>query len=86
MASKSKIHVVDDKSVLDNLLRGPLPLDTDGLSGLVDAPTVYDLILRDLQDNWVLMSSEAGNDPSSANTEPPDTETADVDRDGETGS
>ena len=76
MATKSKIHVDDDKSVLDKLLRSPLPLDTDGLAGLAHAPAVYDLILRDLQDGCVLMSSQTGNDSNA--------EAANTDRDGKT--
>ena len=63
MASKSKIHVDDDKSLLDKLLRSPLPLDTDGLPGLVHAPVVYDLILRDLHQDGVWMSVQAITDP-----------------------
>ena len=76
MASKSKIHVVDDKSVLDKLLCSPLSLDTDGLPGLAQAPAVYDLILCDLQDGCVLMSSQAGNGANA--------EAANTDRDGKT--
>ena len=63
MANTTRISTVAEGSVLDKLLHGGLPHDTDGLPGLVDAPAVYDLILRDLHEDVVLMSSQETADP-----------------------
>ncbi|MHC4515111.1 MAG: hypothetical protein ACYTGW_07495 [Planctomycetota bacterium] len=63
MANTTKITTVAEGSVLDKLLHSGLPHDTDGLPGLVDAPVVYDLILRDLHEDIVLMSSQETAEP-----------------------
>ncbi len=54
MVNTTKMHTAEKTSILDNLLHTALPLDTDGLLGLMDAPEVYDLILRDLREDDVL--------------------------------
>ena len=62
MVNTTKTPTADKTSVLGNLLHPGLPLDTDGLPGLEDAPVVYDLILRDLREDDVLMDRHATTD------------------------
>lgn len=62
MASTTKTHTAEKTSILGSLLHPALPLDTDGLLGLMDAPEVYDLILRDLREDDVLTNRHAATD------------------------
>lgn len=59
MANTTKTHG-EEIALLGKMLSPSLPLDTDGLPGLVDAPAVYDLILRDLQEDEVLADGPSG--------------------------
>ncbi len=62
MANTTKTHTADETPILGSLLHPALPLDTDGLLGLMDAPEVYDLILRDLREDDVLTDRHATTD------------------------
>ena len=62
MANKTKILPVAETPVLGKLLHTDFPVDTDGLLGLEDAPEVYDLILRDLNQDCVSMNVQATAD------------------------
>ena len=57
-----RIQTTEEAPVLGKLLRGNLPLESDGLPGLVEAPVVYDLILRDLQEEDVRDGIPEGKD------------------------
>ncbi len=48
-----------EKAILGTLLQPGLPVDTDGLPGLTDAPVVYDLILRELREEDVATEGSA---------------------------
>lgn len=54
MANMTKTRAAGTTSILGDLLHPGLPMDTDGLPGLVDAPAVYELILRDLREDDLL--------------------------------